>query len=88
MKANFKKINVEVEFDKYQELDITKELGNYIHTNTPDIGMDDVAREIYYSEGEVDIPDEYVPTIIELIKLNRCLFLAGVKRAIIKMLEG
>ena len=86
MKANFKKINVEVKFDKFQELDITKDLGNYIHANTPDIGMDDVAREIYHSEGEIEIPEQYAQDIVVMVKSNRCPFVAAVKKAIIAQL--
>ena len=87
MKANFKKINVEVTFDVFQELDIAKQLGNYIHTNTSDIGLDDVAREIYHSEGEVEIADEYIPYIKALVSDKGCNFFAAVKKAIIAELD-
>ena len=86
MKANFKNLNVELEFDKFQELDITKDLGNYIHANTPDIGMDDVARDIYRSEGEVEIPEQYAQDIVIMVKSNRCPFVVAVKKAIIAQL--
>lgn len=86
MKANFRKINVEVAFDEFKELDIAKELGNYIHANTPDIGLDDVAREIYHSEGEVEISNEHASAIIDLVSYGKCLFLAAVKKAIINEL--
>lgn len=86
MKANFKKINVEVAFDEFQELDIAKQIGNFIHANTPDIGLDDVAREIYHSKGEIEIPEEYIPMILDLIKNNQCPLVAAVKKAIINEL--
>ena len=59
MKANFKTLQVEVAFDEFKELDVAKVLGNFIHANTNDIGLDDVARAIYHSEGEVESPQEY-----------------------------
>lgn len=86
MKANFRRLNVEVAFDKFKELDVAKQLGNYIHANTPDIGLDDVAREIYHSEGEIELEDSYAPAIIELVSMNSCMFIAAVKKAIIKEL--
>lgn len=87
MKLNFKQIKVEVTFDEFKELDITKHVGNYIHTNTNDIGLDDVAREIYHSTGEIEVPDEYIPKIKELIESPECQLLAGVKRAILKQFD-
>lgn len=86
MKANFRRLNVEVTFDEFKELDVAKQLGNYIHANTPDIGLDDVAREIYHSEGEIELEDSYAPAIIELVSMNSCMFIAAVKKAIIKEL--
>lgn len=86
MKVNFKKLNVEVAFDKFKELDLAKDLGNYIHTNTNDIGLDDTARAIYHSEGEIEVEESHAALIIELVMGLNCSFLAGVKRAIIKEL--
>ena len=87
MKANFKNLTVEVAFDEFKELDLAKQIGNYIHANTNDIGLDDVARVIYHSEGEVDIPDEYVPVILSMVENRQCLFLAAIKKAIINILN-
>lgn len=87
MKVNFRRINVEVAFDEFEELDIAKQVGNYIHANTPDIGLDDVAREIYHSEGEIEISAEYAGAIISMVKSNHCTFVAAVKKAIIKSLS-
>lgn len=86
MKANFKKINVEVEFDEFQELDIAKQIGNFIHANTPDIGLDDVAREIYHSEGEIEISEKHAKDIVVMVSSDVCMFVAAVKKAIINAL--
>ena len=88
MKANFKKLNVEVAFDEFKELDLAKDLGNYIHANTSDIGLDDVAREIYHSKEDVEleIPEEYAHEISAMVSHKDCRFIAAVKRAIINEL--
>lgn len=86
MKANFKKINVEVAFDEFQELDIAKQIGNFIHANTPDIGLDDVAREIYHSEGEIEISEQHAKDIVVMVSSDVCMFVAAVKKAIINEL--
>ena len=88
MKANFKNISVEVAFDEYRELDLAKELGNYIHTNTNDIGLDDTARAIYHSDGEMEVDDIHAKQIIDMVRSRDCVFLAGVKRAIINELTN
>lgn len=88
MKANFKKINVEVAFDEFKELDLAKDLGNYIHTNTNDIGLDDTARAIYHSDGEMEVDDIHAQQIIEMIKGSACMFLVGIKKAIINELTS
>lgn len=88
MKANFKKINVEVAFDEFQELDIAKQIGNFIHANTPDIGLDDVAREIYHSEGEIEISEQHAKDIVVMVSSDVCMFVAAVKKAIINELAN
>ena len=88
MKANFKNISVEVAFDEYRELDLAKELGNYIHTNTNDIGLDDTARAIYHSDGEMEVDDIHAQQIIDKVRSRDCVFLAGVKRASINELTN
>ena len=87
MKANFKQISVEVAFDVFQELDIAKQVGNFIHANTSDIGLDDIARTIYHSEGEVEIADEYIPYIKALVSDKNCNMLAAIKKAILAELD-
>ena len=86
MIANFKNLKVEVAFEEFKELDIRKVLGNVIHTNTSDIGLDDVARAIYHSDGNIDISEEYACQIVEFMKDNNCVLLAAVKKAVINEL--
>ena len=86
MKANFKKIQAEINFGEFKEVDLAKELANFIHNNTTDIGLDDVAREIYYSEGEVEISTEHANTIKAMVGSKECPFFVAFKMAIIKQL--
>lgn len=86
MKANFKQLKVEVAFDRYSDVDVRKALGNAIHASTSDIGLDDVARAIYHSEGEIEISGEHAAQIVELMNFRDCMLLAAVKRAVINAL--
>lgn len=86
MKVNFKKLSVEALFGEFMEVDVTKELGNYIHSQTNDIGLDDTARAIYYSEGEIEMPANHATMIRTLVNQQDCMLLAFVKKAIIKNL--
>lgn len=46
---DFTKVPVEREIDVFTDIDISKAVGNTIHQNTADIGMDDIARAIYHN---------------------------------------
>lgn len=64
-------------------VDMRKQLGNKIHQTTGDIGFDDFARTIYFSEGEVEVPQEYIEPLKQLVKEN---YLASVQRALNELL--
>lgn len=81
---DFTKVMMEVRFDEMMEVDISQTLGNVIHMNTGDIGLDEVARTIY-KEGKADIPVEYIPVIVSILKMPTSLMAAGGKRALIEM---
>ena len=81
---DFTQVEMEVSFDNVMTLDISKTLGNVIHQNTGDLGLDEVARTIY-KEGKADIPVIYIPAIIEILKMPHSLMAAGGKRALIEM---
>lgn len=86
MIANFKNLEVEVTFGNFKGLDVTHILGNFLHANTSDIGLDDTARAIYYSEGDVEIPDEHAKVIVAMVGSSKCSIVAGIKKSIIKEL--
>lgn len=87
MKINFKQLNVEVEFGKFEKLDFAILMGNFIHANTIDIGLDDVAREIYHSQGEMEISNEHAAMIRAMVENKNCPLLAAVKKAVIQQLS-
>ena len=81
---DFTKVMMEVRFDEMMEVDISQTLGNVIHMNTGDIGLDEIARTIY-KEGKADVPVEYIPVIVSILKMPTSLMAAGGKRALIEM---
>lgn len=85
MKVNFKRIMVEINFEgDMVEVDISKNFANAIHQSTNDIGFDDFAREMYYSEDEIDVPDEYIQPIMNVAAA--CL-IVPVQRALKQIFE-
>lgn len=64
-------------------VDMRKQLGNKIHQTTGDISFDDFARTIYFSEGEIEVPSEYIEQLRQIVKDN---YLASVQRAFNELL--
>lgn len=81
---DFTEVEMEVRFDELEKVDISKTLGNVIHQNTGDLGLDELARTIY-KEGKADIPVEYIPVIVSILKMSTSLMAAGGKRALIEI---
>ena len=81
---DFTQVEMEVSFDEKMKVDISKTLGNVIHQNTGDLGLDEIARTIY-KEGKADIPVGYIPAIVSILKTPQSLMAAGGKRALIEM---
>lgn len=63
--------------------DFRKDLGNEIHQTTGDIGFDDFAHKIYFSEGKIEVPEEYVQPLKDVVKKN---YIASVQRAFNELL--
>lgn len=82
--VDFSKVMIQHTFEGEKvAVDLRKQLGNKIYQTTGDIGFDDFARQIYFSEGEIEVPDEYVEPLKQVVKEN---FLASVQRAINELL--
>ena len=82
---DFTKVVIEVAFDEFRETDVSKTLGNVIHQNTGDIGLDEIARCIY-REGKADIPEMYIPVIVNILKDPGTNMVVSAKQAIIEVL--
>ena len=81
---DFTQVEMEVSFEEKMKVDISKTLGNVIHQNTGDLGLDEIARTIY-KEGKAEIPVVYIPAIVSILKMPQSLMAAGGKRALIEM---
>lgn len=90
MKIDFTKINVQVSFDgTHKTFNIAKEIGNDMMYNGSvicDIGFEELARQIYFSDGEVEIPSQYVRHILQIVLQGG--YLATIKRYLISKLNG
>ena len=52
---DFTQVEMEVNFDEMMKVDISQTLGNVIHQNTGDLGLDEIARTIYKDGGKVAV---------------------------------
>ena len=90
MKIDFTKIKVQVSFDgTHKTFNIAKEIGNGMMYNGSvmcDIGFEDLERQIYFSDGEVEIPSQYVQHILQIVLQGG--YLATIKRYLISKLNG
>lgn len=88
MKVNFKAFEAQTSFEgAKQTFDITRELGNMMMYNSSillDIGFEDLAKAIYYSDGEVEVPERYCEAVIKVVKQSS--FIAAIKREVINQL--
>lgn len=83
MKIDFRKIEIEDINGNVSVIDLSKELGNLIYKNTPDLGELEFAQELY-KNGEVDIDGSKAEIIRKYV--DRSGVLAFVKLAIDKYL--
>lgn len=71
IKIDFTKIDVQVSFDgTTQRFNIAEVIGNAMMFNgsiIADIGFEELAREIYYSKGDVEVPEKYAQFIVQIV---------------------
>lgn len=68
-KVDFGKVKVQLTFEGDPvEFNMRKIIGNMIRQNTNDIGLDEFAKKVYFSDGPVEIPDEYIRPILNIVK--------------------
>lgn len=83
MKVDFRNVEIELIDGSTTTRDLSKELANAIYRTTPDLGELDFAMTLY-KEGEVEIDEEKKALIL---KTSEQIFLAFVKKALIKLLS-
>ena len=89
IKINFKNLLVEAEIGKFVKSDLRAPIGNELHRFAMTIPVSDLAKEIYYSEGEVEIHVELIPEIMEILSHNTFVFVRqAIKNEIDKQLKN
>lgn len=90
VKIDFSKMRVQVSFDgTHKVFNIAKNVGNDMMYNgsvIADIGFEELARKIYFSDGEVEIPEEYAMYIAKVISESN--YIAAIKRHMLQVLNG
>lgn len=67
--VDFAKVSVQLTFEgEPKELDMRKPLGNAIRQASGDIALDEFARKVYFSEGAIEVPTEYAPFILHVVR--------------------
>lgn len=82
---DFKKVLIEEKFGEFKEVNVSQTLGNVIHQNTGDIGLDEIARKIY-KEGKAPIPELYIPVIVAIMEDPYSNMVIAAKRAVLDLL--
>ena len=89
-KIDFTRFKVPVSFNGSERIfNIGKVVGNamkYTGSVVGDIGFDKLAETIYFSDGPVEIPAEYIRPLTQVV--NDGPFMATIKRELIKVLNG
>lgn len=90
MKVDFTKIDVQISFDGTRKtFNVARNVGNdmmYNGTVIQDIGFEELARQIYFSDGEVEIPQQYAKPIAQVIMESN--HIAAIKRYLFQKLNG
>ena len=90
MKVYFTKIEVQVSFDGTRKtFNIAQNVGNDMMYNgsvIQDIGFEELARQIYFSDGEVEIPQQYMTPLAQVIMDSN--YIAAIKRYLLQMFDG
>jgi len=53
------------------KIDVRKDIGNFIYQNSRDLGALELARKIYFSDGEVEIPQREIDALKSLIEESK-----------------
>lgn len=81
---DLRNVTAEKEIDVFVEMDFSKSIGNVIHQQAGDIGLDDKARELYH-KGVVDV-DVHTANIIKQI-IDSANLILYVHEAVMKKID-
>lgn len=85
MKIDFREIETtDIEGNK-STFDVSKELGNTIYKNTPDLGELDFAQTLY-REGEIEVDESKAEIIRKYMETGQ--FLAFIKKSVYEKLDS
>lgn len=86
MKLNAKELPVIISPDgSVEKRDVRKDFGNFLWNYSHDVALSDIGRDIYNSEGEIEIPDTYKEEITDMI--NQSTYYAPVKKALLQQIN-
>ena len=84
---DFSSVQVEMEIDKFKEMDISKAVGNGIRMGTNDIGLDDWCREVYH-HGKAETPVEWLPVLKNILGSHQVPLVIATKQAAAKVIDA
>jgi len=71
-KVNFKELTVQMELEgEPVKLDVRKDIGNFIYQNSRDLGALELARRIYFSEGDMEMSQAETETLASLVQESK-----------------
>ena len=82
---DFSNLLVEKVISVYERVDARRSVANVIHGGTSDIGLDDWARALYYSEKPLALSVEFIPEFRHIIASSG--LVAYIKRAILALVD-
>lgn len=84
MQVNFKEISVKNIDGTKVQVDLSKEIANFIYATTKDVGELELSRNIY-NNGSVDLTEKQSEMVLKIVEEN---FIAVVKEALVPMLKA
>lgn len=82
---DFSRLKVEKAFGVYEFMNCKNAVANMVHAGTSDIGLDDWARSVYYSESPVALPPQWISEVRQII--SRSGLVVYIKRAILSLID-
>ena len=83
---NFKNVKVKDLEGRAISIDVSKNFANFIYQTTGDLGMLEVAQEIY-KIGEAELTADQKTEIKQILEHPQCPFVAIVKRELLNLLK-